>query len=159
MPFPLVAVASALAAGGSLVPHAAGGMIVTGAGGYVAGTYLSTAAIAGLLGTATATVSGTALSAVAAVKSGVLGGGAAASAAGGATGANGALMSVGVLSAAKVAGPLVAGGVLLIVGYYGYRVLRLTGKANAVRRGQEVHFTESEARLLEGVIKRLPTKE
>jgi hypothetical protein len=38
---PAAAVA-ALAAGGYLVPHAAGGMIVYGSTGYVAGTYLST---------------------------------------------------------------------------------------------------------------------
>jgi len=63
MPIPLMAIISALAAGGSLVPHAAGGMIVTGAGGYVAGTYLSTTAIASLLAAATATVGGTALAA------------------------------------------------------------------------------------------------
>ena len=155
MPFPLMAVASALAAGGSLVPHAAGGMIVTGAGGYVAGTYLGTTAIAGLLGAATATVSGTVLAAVGAVKSGVLGGGAAAAAR--ATGVNGPLMSAGMLSAAKIAVPVLAGGAVLITGYYGYRLLKLRGKANAVHGGQEAHFTESEARLVEGVIKRLPS--
>ena len=47
MPLPLIPIISTLAAGGSLVPHAAGGMIVTSAAGYVAGTYLSTAAIGG----------------------------------------------------------------------------------------------------------------
>ena len=154
MPIPLVAIVSALAAGGSLVPHAAGGMIVTGAGGYVAGTYLSTTAIASLLAAATATVGGTALAAVGAVKTGVLGGGAAAAT--GATGVKGALMSVGMLSAAKIAVPVLAGGAVLITGYYGYRLLKLRSKANAVRRGQEAHFTESEARLVEGVIKLLP---
>ena len=40
MPLPLIPVISALAAGGWLVPHAAGGLIVTSASGYVAGTYL-----------------------------------------------------------------------------------------------------------------------
>ena len=35
MPLPLVPIIAALAAGGSLVPHAAGGMIVTSAGGYI----------------------------------------------------------------------------------------------------------------------------
>ena len=40
MPLPLIPIISALAAGGTLVPHAAGGMIVTSAAGYVAGTYL-----------------------------------------------------------------------------------------------------------------------
>jgi hypothetical protein len=40
MPIPLIPIISALAAGGSLVPHATGGLIVTGAGGYIAGTFL-----------------------------------------------------------------------------------------------------------------------
>ena len=48
MPLPLIAIIPALTAGGTLVPHAAGGMIVTSAAGYMAGTYLSTAAITGL---------------------------------------------------------------------------------------------------------------
>ena len=50
MPLPLIPIAAALAAGGSLVPHAAGGLIVTATagGGYVAGTYLSTAAVTSL---------------------------------------------------------------------------------------------------------------
>lgn len=49
MPLPLIPIIAALAAGGTLVPHAAGGMIVTSATGYVAGTYLSTAAIGSIL--------------------------------------------------------------------------------------------------------------
>lgn len=49
MPLPLIPIITALAAGGTLVPHAAGGMIVTSATGYVAGTYLSTTAIGSLL--------------------------------------------------------------------------------------------------------------
>ncbi|MDT4857464.1 hypothetical protein FQZ97_918880 [compost metagenome] len=50
MAIPLIPVLAALAAGSSLVPHYAGGMIVTSAAtGYVAGTYLSTAAISTLV--------------------------------------------------------------------------------------------------------------
>jgi hypothetical protein len=50
MPLPLIPIITALAASGGLVPHAAGGMIVTmGASGYTAGTYLSSAAIAPLV--------------------------------------------------------------------------------------------------------------
>jgi hypothetical protein len=52
MPLPLIPVIAALAAGGTLVPHAAGGMIVTSAAGYVAGTYLTTAALGGLFAAA-----------------------------------------------------------------------------------------------------------
>ena len=45
---PLIPVVMALNAGGSLVAHSAGGLIVYSAvsGGYVAGTYISTAALA-----------------------------------------------------------------------------------------------------------------
>jgi hypothetical protein len=53
MAIPLVI--GALLAGGTLVPHAAGGMIVSGATGYVAGTYLSTTAITSVLSATTAT--------------------------------------------------------------------------------------------------------
>ena len=46
MAIPLIPIMTALAAGGSLVPHAAGGLMVSSAtaGGYVAGTYLGTTA-------------------------------------------------------------------------------------------------------------------
>lgn len=50
MPLPIIPVIAALAASGTLVSHAAGRLIVTmGARGYVAGTYLSSAAIASLI--------------------------------------------------------------------------------------------------------------
>jgi len=39
MPLPLIPKISAPTASGTLVPHAVGGMIVTSATGYVAGTY------------------------------------------------------------------------------------------------------------------------
>ena len=62
MPIPLLPIAAALTAGGTLVPHAAGGMIVTATTGYVTGTYIGTAAIASILTLATTTLGmGTAL--------------------------------------------------------------------------------------------------
>lgn len=61
MPLPLIPVFAALAAGGTLVPHTAGGMIVSSVGGYVAGTYLSTAVIGGLLTAASTVLGGGAL--------------------------------------------------------------------------------------------------
>jgi len=61
MPIPLIPIISALATGGTLVPHATGGLIVTGASGYIAGTFLSTTAISGLLATASATLGAGAL--------------------------------------------------------------------------------------------------
>ena len=42
---PVIMAAKALIGGASFVPHAAGGAIATGAGGYIAGTYFSAAAI------------------------------------------------------------------------------------------------------------------
>ena len=118
MPLPLIPIISALAAGGTLVPHAAGGMIVTSAAGYVAGTYLSTAAIGGVLATAS-----TALGAGALYLSGA--------AAGGAAG----------------------------LGYGSYRLLKLKKKIQRTETGNEAQFTETEAKMIEGVIKRLSTKQ
>lgn len=50
-PLPLAPIIAALYLGGTLVPHAAGGLSVTAAGGsgYVAGTYLSTTAIVSIV--------------------------------------------------------------------------------------------------------------
>lgn len=58
MPIILVEIISALASGGSLVPHAAGGLIVSGSSGYVANTYLSTAAVSSLITTSSGTLGG-----------------------------------------------------------------------------------------------------
>lgn len=49
----VIPVAKAILAGGTLVAHAGGGMIVTGASGYVVGTFLSTAAINSILAVGT----------------------------------------------------------------------------------------------------------
>lgn len=107
---PLAPIIAALCAGGSLVPHAAGGFIVTVAGGgYVAGTYMSTAAIVSVLTVATASLGSI---------TAALTGGAAAlwGTAGifgttiGATGIKGAFMSVGLISATPVWLPVAVGG-------------------------------------------------
>lgn len=155
MPIPLIpAIISALAAGGTLVPHAAGGLIVSGASGYVAGTYLSTAAIVGLMTTASATLGAGTL-----FLSGV-----AASIAGsagifgttiGATGITGVLMSAGILPATPVWVPLAAGGAALGCGYGGYCLMKLKRKMNTTPEGEEAQFTQTEAKLIEKIIKRL----
>ena len=108
MPLPLIPIISALAAGGTLVPHAAGGMIVTSAAGYIGGTYLSTAAISGLLAAGAGVL-------------GVLGGlaGSVIGSAGvfgttvGATGITGALMSAGIISSTPIWVPVAIGGAAL----------------------------------------------
>jgi len=162
MPLPLIPIVSALAAGGTLVPHAAGGMIVTSAAGYVAGTYLSTAAIGGLLAAAS-----TALGAGALYLSGVAG--SVIGSAGifgttvGATGITGALMSAGIISSTPIWVPLAIGGAAVGgaagLGYGGYRLFRLKQKIGSTPQGGEAQFTETEAKIVENVIRRLVRKE
>jgi hypothetical protein len=158
MPIPLIPIISALAAGGTLVPHATGGLIVTGAGGYIAGTFLSTAAISGLLATASATLgagvlylSGTAAS--------VIGGAGIFGTTVGATGITGVLMSAGLISSTPVWVPIAASGAAIGCGYGGYRLYRLKRKLNNTPEGEEALFTGTEARMVEKVIKRLAKKE
>jgi hypothetical protein len=106
MPLPLIVIIPALIAGGSLVPHAAGGMMVASVAGYVAGTYLSTAAITGLiaatsntLGTGALFLSGAAGSII--DSAGVYG------ATVGASGITGSLMSAGIIASTPILAPVV----------------------------------------------------
>lgn len=176
MPLPLIPIATALLAGGTLVPHAAGGMIVTSAAGYVAGTYLSTSAIAGILFTATAGV-GTGLTLAGSALKGIVGGTLARAAAAPvitgtiatsvtavpvitetiattgtvATGAVGALTTPVWVSAT-------AGVAILGLGYSAYRLYKLKRKAAETPEGEEAQFTETEAKIVEKIIKRLAEK-
>ena len=163
MPLPLAPIIAALCAGGSLVPHAAGGLIVTaaGGGGYVAGTYLSTAAIISVLTVATASVGSIAAA---------LTGGAAAlwGTAGifgttiGATGIKGALMSVGLVSATPVWVPAAAAGAAVTsaagVGYLLYQINKMKKKGEGLQPGQEAEFTDQDAALFEQILRALHKK-
>lgn len=157
MALPLIPILTALAAGGSLVPHAAGGMIVSGASGYVAGTYLSTAAIAGIsavggaLGAGVACATGAASSAL-----GFLGAKVAAIGAGSATVATTAAAPVAVASAPLLT-PVAVGGAAIIAGAVGYQIYRINRKLKNAN-GREIQFTEWEAKMIEYMIKRLPHK-
>ena len=130
MPLPLIPLIAALAAGGSLVPHAAGGLIVTSATDYVAGTYLSTATITALLvGSATALGTGAA----------VLSGAAAAAIGGagifgttiGTTGITGLLMSAGIIASTPVWVPVAIAGAGVGVSYGAFRYYTLRKKLAA----------------------------
>lgn len=154
MPFPFIPIVAALAAGGTIVPHAAGGVIVTSvaAGGYVAGTYLSTAAIASVLsgglavlGAGAAVVTGAASAAIG--SAGIFG------TTIGATGITGALMSAGLISATPIWIPLAIGGSLLGIFVGAYRLYKLRKKIRQTLPGQEALFTEQEARAIERVIR------
>ncbi len=164
MALPLIPVLYALAAGGSLVPHAAGGMIVTGAGGYVVGTYLSTTAIAGIVTAATCTVAGACGAAYAAfsgLASAAIGSAGVAGTAVGATGVTGKLMSVGILSSTPIVIPIAtAGGLAIAALGLAHVWRRFKKKLDSASDGQEAQFTEAEAKIVERLIKRLaPPKE
>ena len=162
MPLPLIPIVSALAAGGTLVPHAAGGMIVTSAAGYIAGTYLSTAAIGGLLAAASTALGAGALYLSGAAGS-IIGGAGVFGTTIGASGITGALMSIGLISATPIWVPLAIGGAAAGgaagLGYGSYRLLKLKKKIQETSAGSEAQFTETEARMIEGVIKRLSAKQ
>lgn len=162
MPLPLIPVFTALAAGGTLVPHAAGGMIVTSAAGYVAGTYLSTAAIGGLL-TAATTALGAGAVFLSGVASTVIGSAGVFGTTIGATGLTGALMSAGIISSTPIWVPIAVGGTVVGgavgLGYGGYRLLRLKQKIESTAKGEEAQFTETEAKMVERLVKRLANKQ
>jgi hypothetical protein len=157
MALPLIPIITALAAGGSLVPHAAGGMIVTAAGGYVAGTYLSTATIAALL-TGSATVMGTGAAVMTGAAASVVGSAGIFGTTVGATGITGLLMSAGVIASTPVWVPVAivgagagAGG----VAYSAFRYYSLRRKTLATPSGEEVNFTEKEAKVVEWILRRI----
>jgi len=162
MPLPLIPIISALATGGTLVPHAAGGMIVTSAVGYVAGTYLSTAAIGGLI-TAASTALGAGALYLSGVAGSIIGSAGIFGTTVGASGITGALMSVGIISSTPIWVPLAVGGAAAGgaagLGYGGYRLYKLKQKISNTHEGEEAQFTETEANIVEKIIKRLGKKE
>jgi len=172
MPLPFFAIISALAAGGSLVPHAAGGMIVTSASGYVTGTYLSTTAIGGLLtaasgslGTGALLISGAASSVAAGIggaASGIIGSAGIFGTTIGASGLTGALMSVGLISATPIWVPIAAGVASVAgaatLGYGSYKLSSLKKKIIKTPEGEEAQFSKDDANIMEKIIKLLAKK-
>ncbi|MYG10730.1 MAG: hypothetical protein F4170_07835 [Rhodobacteraceae bacterium] len=165
MPLP-VALVPALIAGGTLVPHATGGLIVTGASGYVANTFLSTAVLNGLFGAGFFSaglgtgVLGTLFGGALIGSSGVMGTGI------GATGLTGLGISLGLVSTTPVWVPVATiGGGLAIFGASGYltykavkkrRILKdIMEKVQSAPIGEEVVFTEEEAELLDDLLRRM----
>jgi hypothetical protein len=76
----------------------------------------------------------------------------------GATGFTGYMMSAGIISSTPVWVPLAAGGAALGCGYGGYRLLKLKRKLNGTPEGEDAQFTETEAKIIEKIIKRLAKK-
>lgn len=157
MPLPLIPIITALAAGGSLVPHAAGGLIVTSASGYVAGTYLSSTAIASLLTGAGAVLGAGALTLTSAAGA-IIGSAGIFGTTIGASGLTGFLMSIGILPATPIGVPIAIGGAAAGSGYLSYLLLKLRKKLRAANEGAEVQFTETEAKIIEAIIRRSAKK-
>lgn len=158
MPLTLVPVIAALVAGGTLVPHAAGGMIVSTAGsGYVAGTYLSSAALTSLMGAAGAALGVGALT-LSGAASAIIGSAGIFGTTIGATGLTGVLMSAGILPATPIAVPIAVGGVAVGTGYVSYVLHKLRRKLRLVRDGHEIQFTSTEAKIIEALLKRAAKK-
>lgn len=153
MPLPLLPIIPALLAGGSLVPHAAGGLIVSGAGGYIAGTYLSSAAIASLLAGAGATLGAGALT-LTGTAGAIIGSAGIFGTTVGASGLTGVLMSAGILPATPIGVPIAIGAAAAGGGYLSYLLLRLRRKLRKAEQGEEVQFTEAEAKIIEAIIRR-----
>jgi hypothetical protein len=152
VPIPLIAIAQALAAGGTLVPHAAGGMIVTSSGGYIAGTYMSTAAIASFLG-GSVTIVGASAAAISGAASTVIGGAGIFGTTIGATGITGALMSAGIISSTPLWIPAAIGGALAGFASGGVFYYRLRRKIEKTPDNQEAHFTDLETHIVERMIR------
>jgi hypothetical protein len=157
MPIPLIPIVTAIAAGGSLVPHAAGGMIVSTVGGYVAGTYLSTAAIASILTVATTTL-GVGAAVLTGAATTIVGSAGIFGTTVGASGLTGILMSAGILHATPIALPIaIAGGALGFI-YLSFVLFKLKWKLRKIREGKEVQFTKIEAKIIEVLVKLLSEK-
>lgn len=163
MPIPLIPIITALLAGGALVPHAAGGMIVTSAMGYVTGTYLSTVAITGIFSTIGSIVSAGALTAIAPsilarTAAGTLARTAVTGAATTGTVTTGTVTAAALGASAPALLSLTAGFLALGLGYRTYRFYELKRKVTQTPEGEEVVFTEKEAQLVEAAIKLLANK-
>ena len=170
----LPVVMAALLAGGSLVPHAAGGLIVSSAGGYVAGTYLSTSAISSILLTLGATTTGfgaIALPRIASIartlKFASIGGAtvatgvetAAVTAASSAAATTTAAATTAT-AASSIVLPLIGIGVAALVVYL-YRLYKKVNdfsKKSLPGSTEELIFTDTEARVIEAVIRYWPLK-
>jgi hypothetical protein len=136
-------------------------MIVTSAAGYVAGTYLSTAAIGGLIAAASATLGAGAVYLSGAAGS-IIGGAGIFGTTVGASGITGALMSAGVIASTPIWVPLAVGGALggtaAGLGYGGYRLYKLKQKISETPEGEEAQFSEKEAKIIERLIRRFSKK-
>jgi hypothetical protein len=137
-------------------------MIVTSATGYVAGTYLSTTAIGGLLAAASTALGAGALYLSGAAGS-IIGSAGIFGTTIGASGITSALMSAGIISSTPIWVPFAVGGAAVGgaagLGYGGYRLFKLKQKISKTTGSEEAQFTETDAKIVEKIIKRMGKKE
>ena len=132
-------------------------MIITAAGGYVTGTYLTTAAIATLITTASATI-GLSAAIVTGVVSAIVGSAGIFGTTIGATGATGMLMSAGILPSTPIVVPIALGSLVLGSSYVSCILIKLRRKLKLAKDGEEVNFTAMEAKIIALLIKRVAKK-
>jgi hypothetical protein len=144
-------------------------MIVTSAAGYVAGTYLSTAAVTGIItavgagavasvGTLTAFASRL-LARTAVTSAAAATGGTAAVATGVTATGTAAATTTGLLAFAPAILSITAGLTALGLGYRAYQFYQLKSKVSKTKEGNEILFTEKEAKMVEDVIKSIAKKD
>jgi hypothetical protein len=158
VPLPLIPVIAALAAGGTLVPHALGGLIVTSSTGYIVGTYLSTATITALL-VGSATALGTGVAVVSGAAAGIIGGAGIFGTTIGASGITGFLMSAGLIASTPVWVPVAIAAACVGISYGAFKYYRLREKLQTTPEGEEVLFSKLEAKVIEWLLRRLAKKE
>ena len=158
MPIPLIPIAVAVSAGGTLVPHAAGGMIVSTAGGYVTGTYLSTTAIASIFAASTSAIGVGAVTYTGIIAK-IVGSAGIFGTTIGATGLTGYLMRAGIMKTTPILLPVaISGGVIgLIILFIG--LFKLNWKLKKAKEGNEVDFKSLDAKIIEALVKLLSQKE
>ena len=164
MVLPLFPVVAALGAGGQLVAHSAGGLIVlSSTGSYVAGTYISTAALASFLtGSAVAVGAGqvavvgglivAAYRTLPGVAVSLIGGAGYFGTTVGATGITGFLMARGILPSTPILVPVsIALFTVLSILFLAFltvrRIRQIRKKALDTPEGQEAHFSKRETKL------------
>ena len=152
---PLIPIIAALTAGGAIVPHAAGGFIVSGAAGYIAGTYLSTAGVAALLGMATVGAGITA-AAVTGVAASVIGSAGVFGTTVGSSGIIGGLMSVGIISSVPVMVPVAIATAALggagAATYGSYKLYEMRKRIKSVELGKELTFSDKDAKFVQKLL-------
>ena len=128
---------------------------MSGAAGYIAGTYLSTAGVAALLGMATVGAGITA-AAVTGVAASVIGSAGIFGTTVGSSGIIGGLMSVGIISSVPVMVPVAfataALGAAGAVTYGGYKLYEMRKRIKSAEPGKELTFSDKDARFVQKLL-------